>query len=75
MDEDLEHLCNPLQAKDGGPTWHKVMDCSNPTMYYQVWHCDAKVVFFFFQIDTKAIVILAVFKLLSSGYNLHSQLP
>ena len=75
MDEDLEHLCNFLQAIDGGPTWHQVMDCSTPTMYYQYWHHDPKVVFYFFQIDTKAIVILAVFKILSSACNLHSQLP
>ena len=40
MNEDLEHLCNHLQAKDGGPTWHKFMDHSTPTMYYQAWHRD-----------------------------------
>ena len=48
MDEDLEHLCNPLQAKDGGPAWHQVMDRSTPTMYYQAWRRDPKVVFWFF---------------------------
>ena len=67
MDEDLEHLCNILQAKDGGPAWHPVMDRSTPTMYYQDWHHDPDVVFYFCQIfDTKDIVILVVFKLLSS---------
>ena len=75
MDEDLEHLCNLLQAKYGGPTCHQVMDRSTPTMYYQAWCRDPVVVFYFFQIDTKAIVILTVFKLLSSACNLHSQLP
>ena len=71
MDEDLEHLCNPLQAKDGGPAWHQVMDHSTPTMYYQVWRRDPKVVFCFFQIDTKTIVILTVFKIISSACSLH----
>ena len=75
MDEDLDHLCNLFQAKDRGLGWNQVMDCSTPTMYYQAWCRDPEVVFCFCQIDTKAIVILAVFKLLSSGYNLHSQLP
>ena len=32
MDGDLDHLCNIFQAKDGGPTWHQVMDRSTPTM-------------------------------------------
>ena len=32
MDEDLENLCNILQAKDGGPAWHQVMDRSTSTM-------------------------------------------
>ena len=68
MDEDLEHLCNLLQAKDGGPVWHKVMDCSTPTMYYQAWCRDLEVVLCFCQIDTKAIVILTVFKLLISVF-------
>ena len=75
MEENLEQLCNILQAKDGGPTWNQVMDRSTPTMYYQSWHRDPEVVFYFFQIDTKAIVILTVFKLLSSACNLHSHLP
>ena len=76
MDEDLEHLCNLWQAKYGGPAWYQVMDRSTPTMYYQAWRRDPDVVFFFCQIfDSKDIVILAVFKLLSSVCNLHSQLP
>ena len=68
MDEDLEHLCNILQSKDGGPAWHQVMDCSTPTMYFQAWHRDPEVVFCFCEIDTKDIVILTVFKLLSSAF-------
>ena len=47
MDEDLENLCNLLHAKDGGPRWHQVMDHSTPTMYYQAWHRDPEVVFYF----------------------------
>ena len=47
MDEDLEHLCNLLQAKDGGLVCHKVMDRSTPTMYYQAWRHDPEVVFYF----------------------------
>lgn len=43
MDEDLEHLCNLLQVKDGGPAWHQVMDRSTPTMYYQAWRRDPEV--------------------------------
>ena len=70
MDEDLEHLCNPLQAIEGGPSWHQVMDCSTPTMYYQAWSCDPELIFCFCQIDTKDIVILTMFKLLSSACNL-----
>lgn len=42
-DEDLEHLCNLLQVKDGGPAWHQVMDRSTPTMCYQAWRRDPEV--------------------------------
>ncbi|GMJ10926.1 membrane related protein CP5 [Hibiscus trionum] len=38
--EDLEHLCNLVEEKDGGPAWIHMMDCSTPTMYYQAWQRD-----------------------------------
>ncbi|KAE8694304.1 putative beta-1,3-galactosyltransferase 6 [Hibiscus syriacus] len=38
--EDLEHLCNLVEEKDGGPAWIHMMDCSTPTMYYQAWERD-----------------------------------
>ncbi|KAL4362286.1 hypothetical protein GQ457_04G038080 [Hibiscus cannabinus] len=38
--EDLEHLCNLVEEKDGGPAWIHMMDCSTKTMYYQAWQRD-----------------------------------
>ncbi|GMJ14999.1 membrane related protein CP5 [Hibiscus trionum] len=38
--EDLEHLCNLVEEKDGGPAWIHMMNCSTKTMYYQAWQRD-----------------------------------
>ncbi|KAL4187283.1 hypothetical protein AMTRI_Chr09g18210 [Amborella trichopoda] len=38
--EDLEHLCQLLEVKDGGPAWIHMMDRSTPTMNYQAWRRD-----------------------------------
>ncbi|PIA34897.1 hypothetical protein AQUCO_03700275v1 [Aquilegia coerulea] len=38
--EDLEHLCQLVEVKDGGPTWIQMMDRSTPTMSYQAWRRD-----------------------------------
>lgn len=35
--KDLEHLCQLVDVKDGGPTWILMMDRSTPTMSYQAW--------------------------------------
>eukprot|EP00268_Persea_americana_P031491 TRINITY_DN3068_c0_g2_i3.p1 TRINITY_DN3068_c0_g2~~TRINITY_DN3068_c0_g2_i3.p1 ORF type:complete len:417 (-),score=75.64 TRINITY_DN3068_c0_g2_i3:340-1590(-) len=40
--EDLEHLCELVEVKDGGPTWIQMMDRSTPTMSYQAWRRDPK---------------------------------
>ncbi|XP_071732580.1 uncharacterized protein [Rutidosis leptorrhynchoides] len=39
-DEDLKHLWNLVERKDGGPTWKHMMDCSTPNMHYQAWQRD-----------------------------------
>eukprot|EP00262_Sarcandra_glabra_P017226 TRINITY_DN582_c0_g1_i2.p1 TRINITY_DN582_c0_g1~~TRINITY_DN582_c0_g1_i2.p1 ORF type:complete len:436 (+),score=40.66 TRINITY_DN582_c0_g1_i2:187-1494(+) len=38
--EDLEHLCQLVEVKDGGPAWLPMMDRSLPTMCYQAWRRD-----------------------------------
>lgn len=45
-EEDVEHLCRLVDMKDGGPTWIHVMDRSTPTMSYQGWRRDPKVIGF-----------------------------
>ncbi|XP_060963562.1 uncharacterized protein LOC115716876 isoform X1 [Cannabis sativa] len=40
--EDLEHLFQLVEMKDGGPTWIPMMDRSNPTMSYKAWRRDPK---------------------------------
>ncbi|GMP70740.1 hypothetical protein CsSME_00029462 [Camellia sinensis var. sinensis] len=39
-EEDLEHLCNLVERKDGGPPWKHMMDHCTPTMSYQAWQRD-----------------------------------
>ncbi|XP_058085885.1 uncharacterized protein LOC131233256 isoform X2 [Magnolia sinica] len=41
--EDLEHLCQLVDAKDGGPAWQQMMDRTTLTMSYQAWRRDPKV--------------------------------
>lgn len=36
-DDDLEHLCQLVEVKDGGPAWSQMMDRSTPTMSYKAW--------------------------------------
>ncbi|KAF9600807.1 hypothetical protein IFM89_012546 [Coptis chinensis] len=38
--EDLEHLCQLVEVKDGGPAWIQMMDRSTTTMAYQAWRRD-----------------------------------
>lgn len=45
-EEDVEHLCRLVDMKDGGPTWIHVMDRSTPTLSYQGWRRDPKVIGF-----------------------------
>ncbi|KAL6581595.1 hypothetical protein OROMI_007518 [Orobanche minor] len=40
--EDLEHLCNLVEKKDGGPPWKHMMDRSTHNMSYQAWQRDTK---------------------------------
>lgn len=43
-EEDLEHLYQLVETKDGGPTWIHMMDRSTPRMSYQAWRRDPKVI-------------------------------
>ncbi|PRQ16747.1 putative START-like domain-containing protein [Rosa chinensis] len=38
--EDLRHICQLVEEKDGGPAWIHMMDRSTPTMGYQAWRRD-----------------------------------
>ncbi|XP_039062495.1 uncharacterized protein LOC120207040 isoform X2 [Hibiscus syriacus] len=38
--DDLEHLINLVEEKDGDPAWVHMMDCSTQTMNYQAWQRD-----------------------------------
>lgn len=42
-EEDLEHLCQLVEMKDGGPPWIQMMDRSTPSMSYKAWQRDPKV--------------------------------
>lgn len=50
-EEDLEHLYQLAEEKDGGPTWIHMMDRSTPTMGYQAWRRDQKVEFSLIQTE------------------------
>ncbi|KAK9275566.1 hypothetical protein L1049_022833 [Liquidambar formosana] len=39
-DNDLEHLCQLVEVKDGGPAWIQMMDRSTQTMGYRAWRRD-----------------------------------
>ncbi|KAE8077612.1 hypothetical protein FH972_016163 [Carpinus fangiana] len=39
-EEDLEHLCQLVEMKDGGPPWIHMMDRSAPNLTYQAWRRD-----------------------------------
>ncbi|KAJ6410926.1 hypothetical protein OIU84_007642 [Salix udensis] len=41
-EEDLEHLYQLVEVKDGGPTWMHMMDRSTSTMSYKAWRRDPK---------------------------------
>ncbi|GMP70742.1 hypothetical protein CsSME_00029462 [Camellia sinensis var. sinensis] len=56
-EEDLEHLCNLVERKDGGPPWKHMMDHCTPTMSYQAWQRDPE-------------VWLSPFKVLANYYHL-----
>lgn len=45
-EEDLEVLSELVDMKDGGPPWIQMMDRSTPTMTYQGWRRDPKVMVF-----------------------------
>ncbi|XP_078166953.1 polyketide cyclase/dehydrase and lipid transport superfamily protein [Carex rostrata] len=40
VESDLDHLCRLVEERDGGPTWHKMMDKSLPTWSYKAWRRD-----------------------------------
>lgn len=44
--EDLHHLCQLVEEKDGGLPWIHMMDRSTPTMGYQAWRREPKVCYF-----------------------------
>ncbi|KAJ4759875.1 Polyketide cyclase/dehydrase and lipid transport superfamily protein [Rhynchospora pubera] len=39
-ESDLDRLCRLVEERDGGPTWHKMMEKSLPTWSYQAWRRD-----------------------------------
>ncbi|KAI4303590.1 hypothetical protein MLD38_039199 [Melastoma candidum] len=39
-EEDLKHLYQLVEGKDGGPDWIQMMDRSTPAMSYQAWRRD-----------------------------------
>ncbi|OMO95081.1 hypothetical protein CCACVL1_05582 [Corchorus capsularis] len=41
-EEDLKHLWQLVEMKDGGPSWIEMMDRSTPNMKYQAWRRDPK---------------------------------
>lgn len=41
--DDLKHLHNLVEEKDGGPAWIQMMDRSTPNMSYQAWRRDPEV--------------------------------
>ncbi|XP_077248402.1 uncharacterized protein LOC143888013 [Tasmannia lanceolata] len=40
--DDLEHICQLVEVKDGGPAWIHMMDRSTSTMSYQAWRRDSE---------------------------------
>lgn len=44
VESDLDLLCRLVEERDGGPTWHKMMDKSLPTWSYKAWRRDPEVV-------------------------------
>ncbi|XP_059662120.1 uncharacterized protein LOC132308137 [Cornus florida] len=42
-DDDLLHLYQLVEVKDGGPLWIQMMDRSTPTMGYQAWRRDPEI--------------------------------
>ncbi|XP_007039199.2 PREDICTED: uncharacterized protein LOC18605857 [Theobroma cacao] len=41
-EEDLKHLWQLVEMRDGGPSWIHMMDRSTPNMSYQAWRRDPK---------------------------------
>ncbi|XWS61414.1 hypothetical protein CRYUN_Cryun07bG0124000 [Craigia yunnanensis] len=41
-EEDLKHLWQLVEMRDGGPSWINMMDRSTPNMSYQAWRRDPK---------------------------------
>ena len=49
-EEDLKHLWQLVEMRDGGPGWIHMMDRSAPNMSYQAWRRDPKVGYFLFHL-------------------------
>ena len=43
--EDLHHLCQLVEGKDGGLPWIQMMDKDTPNMSYQAWRREPKVAY------------------------------
>ncbi|XWS48652.1 hypothetical protein CRYUN_Cryun13aG0094500 [Craigia yunnanensis] len=41
-EEDLRHLWQLVERRDGGPSWIHMMDSATPNMTYQAWRRDPK---------------------------------
>lgn len=58
--EDLEHLCQLVERKDGGPPWKHMMDRSGHNMSYQAWQRDPEVLWKCFWIHLLNALLLNV---------------
>ncbi|KAI3833754.1 hypothetical protein MKW92_017145 [Papaver armeniacum] len=41
--EDVEHLCQLVEGRDGGRPWTQILERHTPTMLYQAWHRDPEI--------------------------------
>ncbi|KAI3907424.1 hypothetical protein MKX01_036341 [Papaver californicum] len=42
---NVEHLCQLVEGRDGGRAWTQIIDRHTPTMLYQAWHRDPEDVY------------------------------
>lgn len=54
-DEDLKHLWQLVEKRDGGPPWKHMMDRSTPQMTFQAWQRDREVTSFLASCKSKFV--------------------